>query len=172
MTTEMSPRGCSAPPGWLARAAAASASAQRGPFHPTGRRAAGTTGGGCWSQGLGGGRRSTETGKGLTCFVLRGSTHILSSGTAFALPRRQRQLALPWQPGSLHFQLTPDFSVTAEPRKTCLKSESHEQKFTPGNCEGPEKKGVVMFPPCLVNRECSEKARDQPKFRPESKKCY
>lgn len=73
-------------------------------------------------------------------------------GTAFALLGRQRQLALPWQPGSIHFQLSPESPLTtAEPRKTCLKSESHEQKFPPGNCEGLKKNGVVMFPPCLVN---------------------
>lgn len=67
---------------------------------------------------------------------------------AFTLLPRQKPLALPWQPGSTSFQLSPEFPITtAEPLKTCLASESHEQKITPGNCGGLNRRGARASSP-------------------------
>lgn len=154
----MSPRGCSAPPGWLARAAAGLRFRPEGAVssHQRPSRRMGTAGSSCWSQGLGGGWRSTDW-KGPHVFCSQRLESHLVTGTAFALLRRQRQLALPWQPGGIHFQLTPEFSITAERRKTCLKSESHEQKFTLGNCEGLKKGGWSCFLPVWLTENAAKR---------------
>lgn len=67
--------------------------------------------------------------------------HLVTAAAFASLLLRQKPLALPWQPGSIHVPLAPGFSVTmAEPLKTCLETERHEQKMTPGH-RGERKAG-------------------------------
>jgi len=103
--------------------------------------------------------------KGLVCFVLRGSNHILSAPWLLLPVRRQKQLALPWQPGSINFQFAPEFSITmAEPRKTYLGSESHEQKNHTRELLGAGKEGQSHF----LHFQWTQKAVKRPRNKPHS----
>lgn len=153
--------------GWLARATRASVSIQRGGFHSWYQRMScrmgppGENRWWCW----GSGRRLVlkEIGRGRVDFVRRGSNHILSALATSSLCKGRSSWHCHGNQAASIFQFALEFSLTmAEPLKTCLESESHEQKNHTREPRGADKERRSYLLSFRLTRNAAKRHRINP----------